>query len=185
MNVQPSRPVDASPRETYKIPVQKIDYISAAWGYLCVQGEWISATVMRQSVIPKLYQQRYSYQIQSRGLRLFFLTNIWRVVSWPDSSQKCQTFNKRTAVLWRKVFFIKVCHFSYWNWIFFFLISKEVRFLSLEAKSGAGQRAMPTMTCSDRIYRIDRLEQSLSVGMERTQVTKQECLLFWTWRDRC
>ena len=130
MNVQPSRPVDASPRETYKIPVQKIDYISAAWGYLCVQGEWISATVMRQSVIPKLYQQRYSYQIQSRGLRLFFL------------------------------------------------ISKEVRFLSLEAKSGAGQRAMPTMTCSDRVYRIDRLEQSLSVGMERTQVTKQECLLF-------
>ena len=72
MNVQPSRPVEASPRETYKIPVQKIDYIFAAWGYLCVQGEWISATVMRQSMIPKLYQQRYSYQIQSRGLRLFF-----------------------------------------------------------------------------------------------------------------
>lgn len=123
MNVQPSRPVEASPRETYKIPVQKIDYISAAWGYLCVQGEWISATVMRQSMIPKLYQQRYSYQIQSRGLRLFFLTDIWRVVSWPDSSQKCQTFNKRTAVLWRKVFFIKVCHFSYWNGIFFFFFN--------------------------------------------------------------
>ena len=74
------------------------------------------------------------------------------MVSWPDSSQKCQTFNKRIAVLWRKVFFIKVCHFSYWNGIFF-LISKQVRFLSLEAKPGAGQRAMPSMTCSDRVSR--------------------------------
>lgn len=135
MNVQPSRPVEASPRETYKIPVQKIDYISAAWGYLCVQGEWISATVMRQSMIPKLYQQRYSYKIQSRGLRLFFLTDIWRVVSWPDSSQKCQTFNKRTAVLWRKVFFIKVCHFSYWNGIFFFFNIKTGQIPVLRSKT--------------------------------------------------
>lgn len=43
--------------ETYKIPVQKIDYISAAWGYLHVQRKWISATMMRQSMIPKIYQK--------------------------------------------------------------------------------------------------------------------------------
>lgn len=158
MNVQPSRPVDASPRETYKIPVQKIDYISAAWGYLCVQGEWISATVMRQSVIPKLYQQRYSYQIQSRGLRLFFFNQhlesgflARQFTKVPDFQQKNSCFVKKGFLYKGLPFFLLKLNF------FFFLISKEVRFLSLEAKSGAGQRAMPTMTCSDRVYRIDRL----------------------------
>lgn len=72
MNVQPSKPVEADSLETCNIPVQKTDYISAAWGYLCVRGEWISATMMRQRMIPKIYQQRCSSKIQSRGLRFFF-----------------------------------------------------------------------------------------------------------------
>lgn len=72
MNVQPSKPVEADSLETCKIPVQKTDYISAAWGYLCVRGEWISATMMRQRMIPKIYQQRCSSKIQSRGLSFFF-----------------------------------------------------------------------------------------------------------------
>lgn len=61
----------------------------------------------------------------------FFLTDIWteRVVSWPDSSLKCQTFSKKTAVLCRKVFFIKVCHFSYWNGIFFLYIKTGQTFV--------------------------------------------------------
>lgn len=91
---------------------------SAARGYLYVQGGWISASLMRQSVIPKIHRQRYSYKIQSRGLSviylfIYFLTNIWtqKVLSWPDSSLKCQTFNKRTAVLYRKVFFISLPFF--------------------------------------------------------------------------
>ena len=158
MNVQPSRPVEASPRETYKIPVQKIDYISAAWGYLCVQGEWISATVMRQSMIPKLYQQRYSYQIQSRGLRLFFFFN-WHLESGFLARQftKVPDFQQKNSCFVKKGFLYKGLPFFLLKWKFFFLISKQVRFLSLEAKPGAGQRAMPSMTCSDRVYRINRL----------------------------
>lgn len=57
MSVQPSGPVEVGSPETYKIPVQKGDYVSAAWGQLHGQGEWISATMMKQSMIPKIYQK--------------------------------------------------------------------------------------------------------------------------------
>lgn len=116
MSVQPIGPVEGGSPGTYKIPVQKIDYVSAAWGGVCVQGEWISAT-MRQSMTPRIYHKRYSHTIQSRGLRIFFfLTDFWTqkvVLSWPGSPLEGQISNKRTAGLYRKVFFTKVHRSSY------------------------------------------------------------------------
>ena len=122
VSVQHSRPVEASPRETYKIPVQKIDYIFAAWGYLCVQGEWISATVMRQSMIPKLYQQRYSYQIQSRGLRLFFLYRHLESGFLARQFTKVPDFQQKNSCFVKKGFLYKGLPFFLLKWNFFFNI---------------------------------------------------------------
>lgn len=56
------------------------------------------------------------------------------MVSWPDSSLKCQTFNKRTAVLYRKVFFSKVAIFPTEMGFFFFYI-KTCQTLVLRGKT--------------------------------------------------
>lgn len=111
MSIQPSKPVEVGSPETYKIPVQKTDHISAAWGYPHVQGEWISVTMMKQSMIQKIYQKRYSYKIQSRAFRFFFHLLDLESGFWPGSSLQFQTFNKRTAVLYRKIFCINFAIF--------------------------------------------------------------------------
>lgn len=137
MSVQPIGPVEGGSPGTYKIPVQKIDYVSAAWGGVCVQGEWISAT-MRQSMTPRIYHKRYSHTIQSRGLRFFFFFNRLLdsesgsfLARQPPGRPDIQQKNSRLV---QKGFLYKGSPFVLLKWDFFFLISKNVRVPSFEAK---------------------------------------------------
>lgn len=161
MSRQPSGPVEVGSPETYKIPVQKIDYISAAWGYLRVQGEQIFATMMKQSRIPKIDQKRYSYKIQSRGLRLFFFFNptfglrngflARQFTEVPDRQQKNSCFVQKGFLYKGLPFFLLKQDF---------LNIKTCQTLILRGNTMRKTRAVLSVICLDRICSISRLQQN-------------------------
>lgn len=181
MSVQPIGPVEGRSPETYKIPVQKIDYVSAAWrvsvykesGFLQLGGRaWLREFITKD--IPTQFNPGalvFLFLKPTSGLRKWFL-------SWPASPLEGQRTNKRIAGLDRKVFFIKAHHFSTWNGIYIFLISKNVGFLSLEAKQWVRQRTMPTVICWDGVCNLGWPKQNPGLWSEVTRWRQQgtQCL---------